>query len=452
MDLRKVADAVPEYPAFLTVEELNASTRKLTADFPDLVTVRPLGKSQGGFPLELISIGNGPKSALVVGTPHPNEPIGCMTIEFLTRHLCENNELREELGYTWHFIKSIDPDGLKLNEGWLKGPFTISNYLNHFFREALFDQAEYSFPADYKILHFDNVNPQTQAWIKAQELTRPDFQYSLHNSELGGVFYLISDDAPPLYDLFGELPGWFNLALDPVGEPGITNQAFAPAVSPLPSIKGIIDELEAAGTTDPSSFWKAGFSSYEFARQYNTYSLVVEMPYWDNQRFLDQTPTNTSYHELIKEYLQAEDNSHEWLDPRIEAARALLLPGNNLFLNAVQEQIKNTKRRLGPLRESLQKPEEDRMATQADIFLYRTTFIMFQQRPLTMFKRMLEEEIAKGNSNPTFVELHGEASTRLEDVCKVLEETIEYRNIPIRELAAVQACAGLATAAFVRDR
>jgi len=32
--------------------------------------------------------------------------------------------LREELGYTWHFIKSIDADGMRLNEGWFKGPFT----------------------------------------------------------------------------------------------------------------------------------------------------------------------------------------------------------------------------------------------------------------------------------------------------------------------------------------
>ena len=105
------------------------------------------------------------------GGPHPNEPVGCMAIEFLTRRLCEDEALRTELGYTWHFIKSIDADGMRLNEGWFKGPFTPTQYAWHFFRPAPFDQVEWTFPLDYKTLHFDTPMPETEARALLQRET-----------------------------------------------------------------------------------------------------------------------------------------------------------------------------------------------------------------------------------------------------------------------------------------
>lgn len=105
------------------------------------------------------------------GGPHPNEPVGCMAIEFLMRRLCEDEALRTELGYTWHFIKSIDSDGMRLNEGWFKGPFTPTQYAWHFFRPAPFDQVEWTFPLDYKTLHFDTPMPETEARALLQRET-----------------------------------------------------------------------------------------------------------------------------------------------------------------------------------------------------------------------------------------------------------------------------------------
>ncbi|MBN9393523.1 MAG: hypothetical protein J0I20_36160 [Chloroflexi bacterium] len=452
MDLKQVAEDIPEYSTFLTIEELAASTHQLKTDFPHMVSTKVVGHSQSGFPIELISIGSGPKSALVVGTPHPNEPIGTMTIEFLTRYLCENPDFLEETGYTWHFIKTIDPDGLKLNEGWLKGPFTLNNYLTHFFREAFRDQAEYSFPADYKILKFDKPTPQTLAWKTALDLVKPDFLYSLHNSEMGGVFYLITSEASPLKETFAELPEWAGLALDPVGEPGVCDNSFGPSISPMISITKIIDELEVGGVTDPTPFWGGGYSSSEYALRYGSFSLVVEMPYWDNKQFLDESPTGQSYHALLREFLATEEEFMGWLQPKIEVVRPFIDGETNLWLHAIDEQLGGATRRKAGLGKALEKPEDDRPATQADVFTYNGVMRLFRQRPLTMFKRMLEIEQAHGNCHPEFGPLHEAASARLAEVCDELENTLSYRNIPIRDLVMVQACAGLATAAFVKGR
>jgi len=128
VNLRQIAADIPDYPVFLSVDELHASSRRLVQEYPDLASIRAVGQTRRGDPIELLSIKGGPQQAFVFGGPHPNEPIGTMTLEYLTRRLCQDEALRRELGFTWHFIKAIDADGMRLNEGWFKGPFTPTNY------------------------------------------------------------------------------------------------------------------------------------------------------------------------------------------------------------------------------------------------------------------------------------------------------------------------------------
>src|ERR1700712_3500534 len=146
MDLRKIADEIPDYAAFMTIDELNESSHQLVRDFPELASIRVVGTTRAGDPIELLTIKGGEIQAFVFGGPHPNEPIGTLTIEYLSRKLCEDASLRQELGYTWHFIKSIDSDGMRLNEGWFKGPFTPTNYARHYYRPEPTAQVEWTFP------------------------------------------------------------------------------------------------------------------------------------------------------------------------------------------------------------------------------------------------------------------------------------------------------------------
>jgi len=77
---------------------------------------------------------------------HPNEPIGTLTLDYPSWRLATDDELRKLLGYKWIIVKVADPDGLKLNEGWLKGPYNIINYALHCYRPAGNKQVEWTFP------------------------------------------------------------------------------------------------------------------------------------------------------------------------------------------------------------------------------------------------------------------------------------------------------------------
>ena len=49
-------------------------------------------------------------------------------LEYLSYKLVSDDEFRELFNYTRIIIKAIDKDGLKLNEGQLKGPYTSLNH------------------------------------------------------------------------------------------------------------------------------------------------------------------------------------------------------------------------------------------------------------------------------------------------------------------------------------
>src|SRR5262249_39434981 len=124
---------VPDHREFLTLDELRGRTRALVADFPGLARLETVGTSTEGRPLELRTIGPGGRPALLVGAPHPNEPIGTLTIDFLTRLLCENDALRARLDVTLFAVPVADPDGFVLNEGWFKGAFSPLRYALEFY-------------------------------------------------------------------------------------------------------------------------------------------------------------------------------------------------------------------------------------------------------------------------------------------------------------------------------
>lgn len=81
--LETILEQVPDYESFYTVDQMNASSEKLAQEHPGKVKVFTIGRSRKGEAIQALRIGNGQKTALLFGFPHPNEPIGSMTLDYL---------------------------------------------------------------------------------------------------------------------------------------------------------------------------------------------------------------------------------------------------------------------------------------------------------------------------------------------------------------------------------
>jgi hypothetical protein len=305
---RAAASAIREIP---TADELAAAPLVERCGLGKLARIERLGRSRGGREIDLISIGAGPRSALIVGAPHPNEPIGCLTVTRMLARLAVDRRLRDASGYRWNFIPAMDIDGIALNQGWFRRPLTLESYLRDFYRPSFDAQAEYCFPLDLDGYRFDTPSPENRCWQRALEISRPTLQCSLHGADSGGSFYVISRDDRRLADLLAAQPAAFGIDLNPIGEPFAEMAPYRQGVTSFPAISPMIEQAVRSGE-DPKDVWNAGDSSAGYAaRRYGTFSMTCEVPLWDDARLRDPRPSPYTLADVLdQEIAQSREDAH----------------------------------------------------------------------------------------------------------------------------------------------
>lgn len=294
-----------------TVEDLRSASLAERCGIRGLARIERLGRSRAGRDIDLISIGTGRRSVLIVGAPHPNEPIGCLTVVRMLERLAQDRRLRAGSGYRWHFIPAIDIDGIALNQGWFRRPLTLDSYLRDFYRPPFDRQPEYAFPLDVEGYRFDASTPENLCWQRALEISRPHLQCSLHGADTGGSFYLVGRDDRRLSDLLAAQPEKFGIDLNPIGEPFGEMAPYREGVTSFPAICAMIERAVRSGA-DPKDRWNAGDSSAGYAaRRYGTFSMTCEVPLWDDPRLRDVRPSPLSLIDVLDQQIaQLADDAH----------------------------------------------------------------------------------------------------------------------------------------------
>ncbi|WP_299958308.1 M14 family zinc carboxypeptidase [uncultured Modestobacter sp.] len=445
-DVLDRAGRVPPLTRFPSVDALNASFAALGAAHPELLRHRRIGTSRLGEPLHCWSVGDGPAQHLVVAGVHPNEPIGSHTALHLVGELCRDDALRESMGATWHVVPCIDPDGMRLNEGWFDGPFDRGHYARHFYRPAPDEQVEWSFPFAYRDAYFDQVMPETLALMRLIDEVRPQLYTSLHNGELGGVYYYVSRALPGLVEALHALPERLGLPLEK-GEP---EDPFAPvlgtAVFGMQPMTEVYDQLAALGL-DPAGLI-GGSSSSEYARRHGTLCLVAELPYWSHPDSDDTSASGRTYADVLLEKAAGLAETGAVLSDLLARAEPLLhvetpfLRGSRAFVPMLGQIAQEQRARA-------EQPGHDRPATVAEVFSAADHVRCFRLRYGGMLVRALAAEVVAGTAAAPLRTLHEEASRLYEEWQQQAAELTGTQLLPIATLVGVQYGAVLATAGLL---
>jgi hypothetical protein len=374
--------------------------------------------------------------------PHPNEPIGGLTAVHLAERLASDGALRKELGHRWHVVACIDPDGLRLNERWLAGPFTREHYSRHFYRPAGDEQVEWTFPVDHKQAYFDAVLPETLALMRLIDATRPSLLGSLHNSELGGAYYYLTRPEPELHPVLQALPERFGIPLER-GEPeSPTSTVFADGIFSAMRLAEIYDEAEAAGDPLPLG---TGDTSDSYAAKYGTLCVVSELPYWRDPRVADTSPGTTSYAASLRAQADAIEEVGQLIVEGLDRVTGRLLVDSpflratSFFGPALLDGVAVTRRRAA-------EAGAERTATVAEEAGIADQVHSFRLRFVGMFWRCLEAEATVGNVRPEVLRLREEMAVRLDEWHAEAAGQVQAEVIPIRSLVATQYGALLACA------
>ncbi|MFC4498226.1 MULTISPECIES: M14 family zinc carboxypeptidase [Streptomyces] len=259
------------------MDELAARAATLAARRPGDARLRRVGESRAGTPMWLLSVGRGDRQVLVVAGPHANEPVGGATVLRLAERLLADPRLTEGADATWNLLLCLDPDGLRRNEGWLSGPYSLGRYFRHFFRPGFLEQPEW-LPDGAA----GAALPETRALLRLQDELKPFFQCSLHGVDVGGGFVELTRDLPGLDRRMAHAAARLGIprelgAYDTLYWPGL-----GPAVYRIPPPHP--RDLAAAITE------AAVESTWYHPHRHGTVTAVVEAPMWGVAAVEDGSP------------------------------------------------------------------------------------------------------------------------------------------------------------------
>lgn len=451
-DFEWIDEVVPRYESFFAVDEHRRRSRAVAADH-DHVTYDELGESADGETLWAVTVGSGERCALLIGAPHPNEPIGSMTIDFLVGELARNDDLRASLDWEFVCVPVADPDGVRLNEGWFDGPFTLSNYALNFYRTPPDEQVEATFPIKHGVYSFDDPPPTTAALAKLIEANQPEFVYSLHNTAFGGCYYYLSEPLDELQHDLKSLPAAYDVPLHR-GEPEyFGDETFDDAIYRLPTFADVYERAGVLDDVDPEEALFGG-NAYDYASRFrdDVVALVVELPYFHDPRVQDGTELDRAREDVIRKGIQ---DRRALVAEMRDAAEVVAddLPETSMTREAVgaidhfEEQLE------AKLEWAESVAETDELATVAQ----RLDECFLRQYHLLTYIGMLLRSIdraaidAEGETHEKLLDAKAALKDAFHGRIGDLQDQLDYEAIQIWKLVAIQARAGFVCLDYLQN-
>lgn len=417
---RPVAAPTPRsgerYPS---LTELATVATGIAERHPTSCRLREIGRSRSGLPLLLLSAGHGSGNVLVTAGPHANEPVGGATALRLAELILEHGPPLSPPDTAWHFVLCLDPDGALRNEGWLRGPFTVRNYIRGAFRPQPGEQPEWFPDASERA-----ALPETRALTGVIDELRPMLQCSLHGVDLGGAFVQLTREVPGVAAALGESVTAQGLPLALGAEDAATWPSAGPGVYVLP----------ADGDGTGVFLEDARRSTWSYAERHGGMTAVVESPMWAVDRVSDPRPHPAAEAAMKEAADLLRDDSAQVANLLAEVET--VLPAGHPMVSAARESLA-----FGPRLAdhwSLEALHDDTVAHVTDVE------IMARRVPLraaAMLSRLLEDAPSSDL---------GEALARLRafvaEGCAAVERDFAPRWVPIARQVEHQARMVLAIA------
>lgn len=442
-EVGRLVGAVAPIDAFPTVDDLNGFADALARTAPDRVRVTELGRSRGGRPIRCVRVGSGVRQVVVVGNPHPNEPIGMATIRHLLGRLADADD--RSVGATWHFVLCLDPDGTSLNEAWFAGERTRTAVAQRFYRPPAAEQPEWCFPTRWQGTAVGAPLPETRALMDLIDRTRPALIASLHNADFGGGFFYTTGGDP---EYWSALTSQLVAAGVPIhtGEPDLPGAAtWQPGVFELPPFQRIAETLAGDGVEPLGMMYGGGIRDY--AAPYGTAILVCELPLWVDARVADATPSRYRRTDVLRATAAEYEEIADLVGGVLERLTTHL-DGSSPFQRALTDTVRALRGNAAVKRSAA----ATRHATLGEIFVEKYVWAgVTRLRAGGMLLRLLDSGAHPDSRSPDVVAERMRFAPIFDKWCADIEANAPGRAVPIEHLVAIQSAAILTAAARLRD-
>jgi len=432
-NFNKILDDIPTYSRFLTVNEIDELVR-LIIDLPG-VNHSVIGRAANDESLLMLDIGKGDNTALIIGVPHSDEPLGSLVITFFARWLATHPEL-DNFRWRWLLIPILERRGMRLNEGWFNMPESFAAMAKSTFREPTEDQYEWTFPIEYENYQWTQSRPETLAVKKVLEKEQPELLCGLHHSGFTNGYYYLSDDFPKIYPRLRKFVATLRIPLSDTSP----DVPFGKMLSPgFYQMYGLKDYLNYYSQKDPFILpvLRRGACSDEwYQKKIGGFSFNCEVPMYLSHKLEDKNLSKKSYKKMIEERYIRKKKRVAYSAKLMEKLQQYSDIADPLLFSLAEKHIDNAKLSLDHEKRILAK-SEDKIITKAEKFENSVLEDLFDLFFLGQIWRVAESVCIKGGASK-ICQLMEATDLEIKSLAKSVQERGAFYHIPIRTSVKMQ--------------
>ena len=424
---------IPTYTRFLTVDEIDDLTDSILK-LPN-VNLIEIGKTIDEKTLSMIEIGKGDKTALIIGVPHSDEPLGSLVVTFFARWLAAHPE-KEYFGWRWLFIPILERRGMKLNEGWFNMPHSFAAHARSNFREPTEDQYEWTFPIEYNQYTWNRSRPETIAVKKVLEKEKPALMCNLHHSGFYNAYYYLSRDIPEVYPELKKLAKSCMMPLSDMSPDVPFGKMFEPGFYQMYGLRDYIDYYKEKDPDVLTTIKRGACSDEWYHEEIGGFSFNCEVPLYLSAKLQDKKTSKKSYKKVLLNRYNRKKKRVRYSVRLLNMIKDYSNLADPLLFDGIEKHVENAKLSLDHEKRILEKTEE-KTITESEVFDNEVLADIFDLFFLGQIWRVAESICVKGG-NPKICNIMNTIDIELKTLAKNTQERGSFYQLPIRNSVKMQ--------------
>jgi hypothetical protein len=430
----KILNEIPTYTRFLNVNEIDNLIKCIT-EMPN-IKHKTIGHTINNEPLTMLDIGEKKdKTALIIGVPHSDEPLGSLVVTYFARWLATNPDVNN-FGWRWLLVPILERRGMRLNEGWFNMPESFAAMAKSTFREPTEDQYEWTFPIEYEDYIWTQSRPETIAIKEVMEKEQPEILCNLHHSGFTNGYYYLSEDLPEIYPSLKKLSTSLRIPLSDNSPDVPFGKMFYPGFYQMYGLK---DYLEYYTKKDPlilPTLRRGACSDEWYQKNIGGFSFNCEAPMYLSHKLKDKNPSKKSYKKIIEQRYKRKKSRLKYSIKLIDKLKEYENMADSLLLNSAKKHITNAQLSLEHEKRILEKAE-DKTITKAEKFENSIIEDLFDLFFLGQIWRVAESICIKGGV-PKICQLMETSEIEIKTLAKNVQERGAFYQVPIRNSVKMQ--------------
>ena len=429
---KEILRDVPFYSRFLKLNEVDALTKKFQHE--SCIEKRTIGQTVEKEPINMYVLGSGKKTAMIIGVPHSDEPLGSLVTMYFMQWMVAHPEA-DFFQWRWLIIPVLERRGMRMNEGWFSDSSSLVSMAKSHFREPVEDQCEWTFPFKYKNYQWTHSRPEADAVKEILKSEKPDLLCGLHHAAFYNTYYYFSRDLPEAYPRLRELAKSLKLPFSEQAPDVPFGKVLAPSFYQMYGLKDYWDYYSKNEPEKLSRLKRGACSDEWYEDAVGGFSFNCEVPLFQSSVKKDNESSERNLEELLKKKKRKNRVNMQYYEELLSKLEPFFAFSNPLLLNSVLKSVASAKLRLeDPV--SKKKPSEDRKATNFEVF---ENDIMVDISDLLLLGQIwrVAKYISTTNETQT-ISLMKTVDQKMSALAKSISRRGRFVPIPLQKLVKMQ--------------